>query len=317
MSTLRIAILGSNSHIAKGLIDRFTRDGAFSLRLFTRSPESLKIFLGRLGQSPNRCCSIEDDYSGFHKDRHDVIINCIGVGSPNKLSGNFSDWFTVTEEYDNLTLGYLREKTDTLYIHFSSGAVYGQNLHEPVDGDSVHAVAVNRILTPEYYALAKLNAEAKHRAFESLNIVDLRIFSYFSRFIDLDSGYLITDILQCLIRRVPFVTNNLNIIRDYIHPDDLYNLVSQCIKTRRLNTVLDAYSAKPCEKREIIDYFTKTHGLQSVVEETMDNHSPNGLNIVYCSRYDRATSLLGYNPTYSSLETVDQECRHILSSGTL
>jgi nucleoside-diphosphate-sugar epimerase len=317
MSNLTIAILGSNSHIGKGLIDRFMRYNASSLRLFTRSPESLVEFLGRLGHIPDNHCYIEDGYNGFYRERYDVIINCIGIGAPNKLSGRFSDWFTVTEEYDNLTLDYLRQKTDTLYINFSSGAVYGQNLQKPVDENSANSISVNRISIANYYAVAKLNAEAKHRSLEGLNIIDLRIFSYFSRFIDINSGYFITEILQCLLKKTPFITNDLNIIRDYIHPDDLYNLVSLCIRKPGLNTALDAYSAKPCEKREIIQYFTQRHGLRSIVNESFDKASPNGLNVVYCSRYNGARSLLNYNPAYSSLQTIDLECRPLLARNTL
>lgn len=313
MSKLKIAILGSNGHIARGLIERFRRQGRYSLNLFTRSPESLLEFLGQIDFPPGRHCSIKEGYEDFHKERHEVIINCIGAGSPNKLNGRFTDWFTVTEQFDNLALDYLRRKADTLYIHFSSGAVYGRNLQGAVHSGSLHSIPVNQISVPEFYAIAKLNAEAKHRAFVNLNIVDIRIFSYFSRFIDLDSGYFITDILQCLLRQTPLVTNKLNIIRDYPHPEDLFRLVNLCIEKRLLNTALDAYSAKPCDKNAIIAYFRDTHGLQTCLTDTADNASPNGLNIVYCSMYDRAKTLLGYHPGHSSLETINQESRHILS----
>jgi hypothetical protein len=83
-----------------------------------------------------------------------------------------------------------------------------------------------------------------------------------------------------------------------------------------LNMSLDAFSAKPCEKSQIIKYFTQMHGLQPIVRETIDKLSPNGLNVVYCSSHKKATSLMGFNPVYSSLETIDLECRHILSSAT-
>ena len=40
------------------------------------------------------------------------------------------------------------------------------------------------------YALSKINSEIKHRKLKHLNIIDLRLFSFFSRFMNLKSKFL-------------------------------------------------------------------------------------------------------------------------------
>lgn len=184
MKQPKVAIFGSTSHIAKGLINNFLQSGEFSLHLYTRSPDKVRSFLGAIGKSTEKDCVIHEGYKNFMKSSHDVVINCIGVGTLNKLRGNYTDYFMVTEEYDNLAIGYLRNKCpDALYISFSSGAVYGREFSAPVGENTMKSIRVNHIATEDYYAIARFNSEAKHRSFKNLKIVDLRIFSYFSRFL--------------------------------------------------------------------------------------------------------------------------------------
>jgi hypothetical protein len=48
MPNLKIAILGANSHIAKGLINNFLSEKSNSLYLYTRSSGKCKNFLSSL-----------------------------------------------------------------------------------------------------------------------------------------------------------------------------------------------------------------------------------------------------------------------------
>ena len=56
----------------------------------------------------------------------------------------------------------------------------------PVDESTYSKWGINHISEADYYGIAKLNSEVKLRALKDLNIVDLRVFGYFSRFIDLE-----------------------------------------------------------------------------------------------------------------------------------
>ena len=228
MNRKNVAIFGASSHVAKSLIYYLIQceDERFSLDLYTRSPNKLKDFLGGLGESAQGLYAIHDGYAEVMNSRHDVLVNCVGVGTVNKMQGDYSCWFTVTEQYDNLAIEYLRRKSpNSLYVSISSGAVYGRDFPEPVHEDSLNAISVNHVASEDYYAIARLNAEAKHRSFVDLNIVDLRLFSYFSRFIDMTDSYFMTDLINAVHGNRVFTTNSENMVRDYVHPKDLFVLL--------------------------------------------------------------------------------------------
>ncbi len=313
MKKSKIAILGSTSHIGKGLINNFLRDGEFTLYLFTRSADKVRSFLGSIGKSSDKGCVICEGYRDFVKHFYEVVINCVGVGTLNKLQGKYSRYFTVTEEYDNLVMGYLSDICpDTLYIDFSSGAVYGKECSAPVEENTMNSIRVNHVAAEDYYSIARLNSEAKHRAFKNLSIVDLRLFSYFSRYIDLKDGYFITDIMDCILKRKMLVTDNVNIIRDYIHPRDLYSIIRKCINVSRINTAFDVTSSKPVAKKEILDYFSSEYGLKYEIERSVDHVSATGSKNIYYSKYTNAKKI-GYKPVYSSMNTIKLESRYILT----
>lgn len=306
---MRIVILGSNSHIAKGLIWHFLQRSDHILHLFTRASDKVKDFIKTNGLS-HRNVIIEEGYQNFSAHHYEAIINCIGAGTPKKLGGNFSNWFVITEKYDNLIIEYLLKNQDARYVNFSSGAIYGKNLLEPAKEDTVNRISVNHLPPEDYYSIARLNSEAKHRSFTGLNIVDLRIFSYFSRFIDLSSGYLITEILNCILARKTLETNNENIVRDYVHPEDLFSLVTKCVHENKLNSAFDAVSAKPADKFAMLDFFSEKYGLKYEIRDNMSLYSPNGSKNVYCSKYNKASEI-GYRPVFSSMDALEQESAHI------
>lgn len=308
----KIAFLGSSSHIAKGLIDNFLHSENFSLHLFTKSPGKTISFLSAIGKSPDDNCIIHEGYGDFNKFSYDTVINCVGVGTMNKLKGNYSNYFTVTEEYDNLVIGYLCNICpDTLYISFSSGVVYGREHSAPVEEDTANIIRVNHVAAEDYYAIVRLNSEAKHRSFKNLKIADLRLFSYFSRFIDLTDGYFITEIMDCILNRKVFMTNDVNIVRDYVHPEDLFSAVGKCMDLGNINTAFDITSAKPAGKTEILDYFSSEYGLKYEINRSLNHVSATGSKNIYCSNYNNA-ACIGYKPVFSSMDVIKQEAKYIL-----
>ncbi len=312
MKKASIAILGSTSHIAKGLIANFLRSGDFSLSLYARSPDRVHSFLRELGSATGKDCDVHRGYVDLVEAPHDVIINCVGAGTAKKLQGRYADWFTVTEEYDNLAIQCLRcGSPEALYISFSSGAVYGRECLTPAEEDTRNSVLVNHVVVEDYYGIARLNAEAKHRAFSSLRIVDLRLFSYFSRFIDLTDGYFITDLLNCVLSKKVLATNSDNIVRDYVHPRDLFSLIRRCMDAGMINGAYDVASAKPVEKREILDYFSSEYGLEYELTGSLDHHSATGAKNVYWSRYDKSAEL-GYKAEFTSMDAIREEAKHII-----
>lgn len=312
LSAKRIALLGATSHIAKGLIERFARHAGCRLDLYARSREKARAFVESLSVLPGPEPEIFDDFDSLLSREYDVIINCVGVGTHHKLQGEFHRYFTVTEQFDNLILHYLADcRPQALYISFSSGAVYGRELSAPATDDSRFCTRVNHVQPHDYYAIARLNSEAKHRALADLNIVDLRVFSYFSRHIDLADGYLITDIINCILHDRVLETVAMNIIRDYLHPDDLFSMVHKVISKGRINAAFDVTSAKPVDKLEILDYFTTRYGLVSRVMTDAGASSPTGTKNIYCSASVNA-SAIGYKPGFTSLESLADEAGYLL-----
>jgi nucleoside-diphosphate-sugar epimerase len=96
--------------------------------------------------------------------------------------------------------------------------------------------------------------EAKHRSLNSYRIVDLRVFGFFSAFIDLNSKYLLTDIIKHIKTGEIRHTSADNIVRDYVHPEDCLQLIKLCLRENVINNVYDVYSLKPAAKFEILGY---------------------------------------------------------------
>ena len=307
---MNIAILGANSHIAKGLINRFLKKKENSLCLFTRTADTVENFLRSI-ENPVGNVLIRTGYDDFEKNDYDVIINCVGAGAPNKLKNNYSNWFTINEKFDNIAIDYLHNNPETIYLNFSSGAVYGKNGSAPVEENTLNSIPVNNIKPEDYYSIVNLNSEAKHRSFKDFKIVDIRIFSYFSRFADLESGYFITEVLNHVFKNKTLETDDVNIIRDYIHPEDLFLLIKKCIEADKINVAFDALSAQTVDKLQILDYFSKEYALKYEVKGGLNLASPNGVKNIYCSSFNKAESI-GYKPKFSSMEAIEHEAKFIL-----
>lgn len=306
----RIAILGATSHIAKGLMYHLGQDGNYDLCPFARSPQRADEFLSTIGLGSRfKAKSIEE----FGKESYGAVINCVGIGDPGKLSNAGSSIFEITETFDTLALDHLKRNPDTLFINFSSGAVYGTDFTSPVDARSQATFDINPMDPSAYYGIAKLHSEARHRAMKDHRIVDLRIFGYFSRFIDLDAKYMMSETVSCLLHKNEFVTNPEDIIRDFIHPEDLASLVKLCIAKRDLNDAFDVCSLQPVGKFEIINKFSSLYGLKHTIEKGHDSVSVTGRKVNYYSRNGRIRSV-GFSPRFTSIDCLIQESTAILDA---
>lgn len=310
-----VAILGANSHIARSLIRRFLSHPHRPLFLFTRNPEKAHAFLSSLDKDPHHKLNVEDGYESFAKHDYSLILNCVGVARKRPPSAPLYDYFALTEQYDNLILSYLQDgRSHALYVSFSSGAVYGPGFAEPAEESTCYPVQVNHISPQEYYGIARLHAEAKHRALPDLRIIDLRLFSYFSRDIDLTQGYFITELIQSLQEGSPFATGRSEFTRDYLHPDDLFDLINLCQREEQINCAMDACSAQPTRKSDILEYFQDTYGLQYTWSEEETASGPTGNRLHYYSNW-RGGEGLSWEPAHASIDTLAAESKALLQSG--
>jgi len=300
--SLRIAILGGTSHIARALTHCFLQKET-ELTLFARSPEKL----------PSLPCRIIKGFESFPSGEFDLVINCIGAGTPKELKDDYNRWFSVLEKFDNLALDYLKNiNPQALYVMFSSGAVYGRQSGKPATEDSSWNFFPNRLSVPDYYAISKIYSEAKHRSLPQLRIADLRIFSFFSRYIDLDSGYFMTDLVRSLVQKRVFETAPGDMFRDFPHPEDLAELILNCAAVPQINTAIDVASKSPVSKQEILKLYTEHFGLHYQFSSLQATHSPNGNVNIYLPTGTMAEKSLNWQARYTSIETLISETEIIL-----
>jgi len=306
----RIAIIGATSHIAKGIIYSFLNATDNYLYLFARNKNAVNNFVSSTStKSDNYLVSTFEDFNNYY---YDVVINCVGIADPAKQKDASSSLFFVTETFDNMIIEYLRNHAETLYLNFSSGAVYGTAFDQPVDIKSSAEIHINAINDKDYYRIAKLNSEAKHRSLSEYNIVDLRVFSYFSRFVNLETKFLMTEIINVLKQNDVFFTNSQDIIRDYIHLSDLFELICCCIKKTYINDVFDVYSKAPVKKFELLTELSIKYGLKYKIQDSFEIINATGIKSVYYSENRHAMSI-GYKPKYTSTESIVYEVEKILN----
>lgn len=290
MPSMKIAILGSTGNIAKGLIENLL---GHDLVLFSRSKHR------PLGMFPF--------------GTYDVVINCIGVGE--KLWTDPFLIFRTTETFDNMVLDYIHKNSQTLYINFSSGAVFGNVYDLPADRFTVASVDLDGLArsASSLYGIAKMNSEAKHRALPHLNIADLRVFSYFSRHADPVCRTIMSEILHAVRNKKTLVTSPEDFMRDYVHPKDLAQLVEKCLDLHDVNAAFDVYSLRPVGKFELLDHFVEHYGLSYYIDPDFPETSPTGAKPKYYST-NTAAEDIGYHPQHTSLEAIAEEAAVLLPS---
>lgn len=304
---MRIAILGATSHIAKGLISCWADEGRHKLLLFAREPGRVDAFLQTISPCEAEVYHIED----FGTQDCEVVVNCVGIGSPRKLKENLASIFNITARFDDLIIDYLERRPDVFYINLSSGAALGPDFLKPASELSEARYPANKLTSECYYGIAKLHAEAKHRALFHFDIVDLRVYGYFSHFIDPNDSFLLCEIAASLHSGGIFVTNHDDIVRDFCHPEDLHRLISCCLAQRPHNQVYDLYSRQPVSKFELLDFCVQRFGLQYELQESYLPLTVTGSKHSYYSLNHEAKRI-GYQPVYSSLEGIEREMRLLL-----
>lgn len=306
---MRIAILGATSQIAKDLILSFSTQCNHELALFARRPESVTQWLISLGLSAQYAVA---DFTAFSTEEHfDAIFNFVGVGDPAQAAAMGASIFDVTLEYDEMALKYLRQRPQCRYIFLSSGAAYGSNFDAPVNKNTQAVVAINNLQPQDWYAVAKLHAECRHRSLLHLPIIDIRVFNYFSRTQDISARFLITDMLRAIRDKTVLKTSPAYIVRDFIHPSDFYNLVATLLASPATNTSVDCYSKAPIDKPTLLAAMQDEFGLCYDASDMAGGVNATGSKPYYYSLNARAADF-GYLPSLTSLDGILIETRELL-----
>jgi len=308
---MRIAILGATSQIAQDLILSFSKNQDYDFLLFGRNIELLEKWINSENLSDKYQVQ---EYSEFgNHQKYDVIINFVGIGDPAKAKKMGRDIFKITEQYDDMALEYLKQHKKTQYIFLSSGAVFGGNYQEPVDKDTVATIDINNLKSTDWYTIAKLYAEAKHRSLSDLSIVDVRLFNYFSHRQNIDARFLITDIVRAIKNQEIFKTSTDNIVRDYIGPSDFFQLIMLILKhSSTINYSIDVFSRKTIDKISMLKALESEFNFKYELQSSNNSENPSTCKTNYFSRNTKAINL-GYKPSLDSLDLIIGEIHKILS----
>jgi nucleoside-diphosphate-sugar epimerase len=304
---MNIGILGSTSEIAKDLIILLANQKDKDLHLFARRPEEVVKWLNNIGLSEIKHV---DSFENFGTQKFDVIINFVGVGNPLKAAAMGSSIFDVTIYYDELALKYLHKNPTCRYIFLSSGAAYCSTFKIPVDEMTNAIVDINNLKPQDWYGVSKLHAECRHRSLNSLSIVDIRVFNYFSSSQDMESRFLITDIVRSIRDQAILKTSAEVMVRDYITPKDFHSIINAILNSPPKNDVIDCYSKSPIEKSILLEAMKKEFGLQYEYAENVSGVNATGQKPNYYSLNKRA-SQFGYQPSLTSLEGIIYEAKLI------
>lgn len=304
----RVAILGASSQIAKDLIVSMARCGMHTPLLYVRDVAAARAWTAMRGLDLPVM-----PYSEYGQQPHDAVINFVGVGDPQRAALMGSEIFAVTQQFDDLVLAELARNPERRYLFLSSGAAYGSTFLAPAGPDTRATIAINDLQPQEYYAVAKLYAECRHRALPDLAITDIRVFNYFSRTQDLGARFFITDILRAIREKTRLRTSSDFMVRDFLHPYDFYQLVTCILAAPPANGPIDCYSQAPIDKPTLLATMARHFGLRFEIAETPAAVNATGTKPHYYS-LRRDAAALGYLPAYSSEIGIVTEATAIFSS---
>lgn len=277
----------------------FAKFTAHDCTLFGRDPEALVNWTNSLVINIPYCAK---EYSGFHVgDDYDAIINFIGAGDPAQIMKLGSAIFDITYEYDMMILNYLKSHKFCKYLFLSSGAIYGGEFVAPASLETKAMLPINNLGEMNWYAISKIYAEARHRALSELDIVDIRVFNYFSHTQNMNARFLMTDITRAIRYQSVMQTSSDYIVRDFLHPSDFYKLIDVLLETKSINIAVDCYSKSPVDKPTLLSAMKDEFGLLYKVSESFSCVNATGTKPYYYSVNSSAADF-GYKPSMTSLE---------------
>ena len=307
---MRLAIFGATSQIARDLVQSFAAQNNHELVLYARRPDVVSKWLTSVGLVGRYTVA---DFAAFSAAEHfDAILNFVGVGDPAQAAAMGAAIFDVTLKYDELALAYVHQHPVCRYIFLSSGAAYGASFDAPVDENTKAIIAINHLQPQDWYGVAKLHSECRHRALAHLPIVDIRVFNYFSHTQDIEARFLITDIVRAIRDKTVLKTSATYMVRDYLHPNDFSQLMRLLLAAPATNTVVDCYSQAPIDKLTLLTAMQQRFGLQYQITAANTVVNATGIKPHYYS-VNRAAQDFGYAPKLTSLAGVELETEMVLN----
>lgn len=299
---MRIAIIGATSRIASDFIKIAINELDLEIDLYSRKSLRYKYKNTKL---KNKIYSYKDFINT--KIKYNAILNFIGLGNPKSIQLAGSKIIEINNQFDDLVINYLKKNPKCCYVYISSGAVHGTLFENPINDNAKSIFPVNQLENENWYGIAKFISEIKHRMMKDLFIVDIRIYNYFSSSYDINDRFLITDIIRSINNRVTLRVSNENIKRDFIGPNEIFQLISKIIKSKKQNVAIDCYSRSPVNKFNILNEFKKKFNLEYSIENNNNIVESTGKKLNYYSISKKANKIFGYKPKNTSIEILVNE----------
>ncbi|MBF05419.1 hypothetical protein CL644_01795 [bacterium] len=290
---MKIALLGATGYIGRSLLFEAQTRG-LTVIPYTRDIKKAEDIFRKYSIHLDNTLHI---YSDLNKEKYDVIINAAGIGSQAQLAKKSQYISSVTESLDSMLLNYLEANPHTRVFTMSSGVVHSLDKQKESNDDASSI--------EDTYALAKEASEARHRTYKEYTIVDLRIFTFFSRFVDVNDTFLLSQIVASLENNEEFLTNPKDIMRDIITTEDLLDTILFLINSAPANAAYDIVSKGAVKKFELLNYLKDTWNLSYAIAGD-EQESPTGQKDSYCPSSNTLKEM-GYNPKFTSLEGVHKE----------
>jgi len=307
---MHIAVLGATSQIARDFITTADNKAEYDFSLYARRPSAVKEWVAQ-----NQLLHIKQvgDYDSFKSNSSfNAVINFVGVGDPAAAQNMGSSILDTTHEFDTLALNYLQNRPETRYIFLSSGAAYGSDFDQAVTEETPAQFNINMLKAQDWYGIAKFYAECRHRALKNLPIIDIRVFSYFSRTQDISARFLMSDVVRAIRDKSVLETSSNDIVRAFFHPSDFFSLVRSVLEVPFFNEAVDCYTRAPISKSELLAAMQSHFGLRYQTLKAPVGVNSTGTKLNYYSRNLRASGY-GYQPSLTSWDGLLMETAAILS----
>lgn len=303
-----IRIVGASSAIAQDFLRVTNRSvSGHSFHLYSRKFE----FLDELKLSNLQV--ITHNFDDFKTaDECDVILNFIGLGSPSRVARESSRLEELDLEVDLACIRLLELNPEATYIYMSSGASYGSDFSSPAIDENELPQKSKFDLPRDTYGWVKRSTEARHRALPQYKIINIRIFGYASRNMDLDAGFLLSDLAKSLVTGNTVRISTEVAYRDFINPGFFHEDINFCLEKNIPNTSIDLTSSAPLGKGELVDALARIFGLK-VKREELPSHSDSTSKRNYFSLSKRLRDF-GFTNTYSAIDMVLEEFQAINKS---
>lgn len=113
----------------------------------------------------------------------------------------------------------------------------------------------------------------------------------------MDGSSFISQVFNCVLSNNVFITNDINITRDFVDKELFKKAIFCIIENNKKNIVADLYSLAPVNKFKLLDYLKKDYSLKYSVSFGMKPVFADftGIKLEYYSKYSKLEKL-GYVP---------------------